>query len=260
MIMLMINWLAVLLLAMPSLTTASNGDDLPTIPLDEPTTVTLDGEAAALFSFEAVAGTALTITARHDQSQPDDPLNDPVLAIRHAAFMLAYNHRHGTDDPDLAPQDARIGAFVPRVDGVYTLYVNTYGGIYAGDITVTLTTVDRFALTVDEGDDLTTITGTLPRGESYEYVFDGRAGDTLTITARSVGRAIDPVLYLHDDDGELVAWNDDHGGFDDLTLDVFDAQIRGVVLPRDGAYVVTVADFLGRGGAFALTIIDDAPE
>lgn len=224
-------------------------DDLP---YDEPFTVTLDGESPALLIFTGNAGQTVTITA--NRADDDNPLNDPVLVVVRNGFVLAYNHRHGTDSPELAPEDAQIRDFLLPADGDYTLYVNTYGGIYAGDVTVTLTRFDAFFTTVEETDQRVTITGILPPGRAYEgYTFYVQAGEVITLTARDAGRTLDPVLTLLDADGQVITWNDDHAGHD-LTLDAFDAQIWRFEVPADDVYTVRLSDFLGQSGAFMLTI------
>jgi hypothetical protein len=219
---------------------------------DDPRAVTLDGDNAAILQFIGTAGETIRLTVTHDPDAPEDPLNDPVVAVFAPGWRpLAYNDDNNTED--LAPQDAHIASLTLPQDGLYIVYVNTYGGIYAGTLTVTLDVLDLFDLRVDDDtDDLTVLRLTLPPERTFTYNFATQAGETITLTAQDAGRTLDPVLRVVDADGRVVAMNDDHPG-DDLTLDAFDAQLRDLTLPPD-EYTLQIADFLGQAGELIVTI------
>lgn len=214
-------------------------------------TISLDGENASFITFEASAGDVVTLTLTSDD---DDPLANPVLAVLNPQNrLIAYNDNHFTNDPNLRATDSVIENLQLKQDGTYTVYVNTYGGIYAGDVRLTIETVDLFQITLDDADGMTTITGNLPASTPYHYTFDAVADDVLTITLRDVSGTLDPILAVMDADGNMLFQNDDHAG-SDLTLNVFDAQLRDIVIPADGEYIIIARDFMGMSGEFALSI------
>ncbi len=206
--------------------------------------VDLDGENPVVLQFEATAGQ--TIRAEVLAADDDDLLNDPVVAIiSPGAMLLAYNNNA---EPDT--RDALIPALTLPIDGTYTLYVNTYGGIYAGELTVRLEAVDPFNVQMTDDD---TRTLTLPAGQPYRETLTLTAGDTLTVTARDLNRTLDPALALYDAQGEQVAFNDDHPGVD-LTLDAFDAQLLDIAIVADGEYTLMVWDLMAVAGELELKI------
>lgn len=225
-----------------------------TAPIEtgETRTITLNGETPTLITFEASAGDVVTLTLT---SEDDDPLADPVLAVRNPQNrQIAYNDNHFTLNPDLRSTDAVIEALWLKMDGEYTIFVDTYGGIYAGDVVLTLESDDVFDIRIDSTDDATIITGMIPAGTPYHYTFSAAADDTITVTLRDTSGTLDPILTLMDADGEIIAQNDDHAG-DDLTLNAFDSQLRNTILPNAGEYTLIVRDFLGMSGAFEMTIV-----
>jgi hypothetical protein len=237
----MIVWLLMLLSLIAS----------PIAP-DDVLTVPLDGQTPLYFSFSGEAGQGVTIDLT--QADDDNPLNNPVLALIGDAGVLVYNNDAHPDT-----RDAQITDFILPKTGDYWIFADTYGGIYAGELTLTLTVSDPFRAVVVESDNLTTITAQLPKSHVYAYEMALSAGEQVTITVQDQGRALDPIVWLYNEDGELLAWNDDHLNNDpiDLALDAFDAQIRDFVIPSDGTFTIRVSDFLGHSGQFILTIKQD---
>ncbi len=224
--------------------------------------VSLPGdENPARLTFEGQAGDAVTITVRSVVPASErDPLDDAVVAVRAPdGRWLAYNDDHRNDDPDLLPTDARIRDLTLPYSGTYTIQASTYGGIYPGQVEVTLETGDPFAARIDgqPGESLA-IRGRLPQSRAFAYTVEAQAGDRLTITGRAARQPLDPVLTLTNPDGETLALNDDHGT-QDLTLAPFDARIKGFTIPAGGAYTVTLFDVLGRAGRFVLEIEWERP-
>jgi len=172
-----------------------------------------------------------------------------VAIISPADRVLAYNNNHATDNADLGDSDALIPTLSLPDDGTYTLYVNTYGGIYAGELRMTLSDIDPFNV----ADDNETRTITLPAGQPYRQTLTLEAGAVVTIIARDLNRTIDPALTLLDDAGEQIAFNDDHPGMD-LTLDAFDAALYAVEITRTSDYTLVLWEMLGSGGEIELTI------
>jgi S1-C subfamily serine protease len=76
------------------------------------------------------------------------------------------------------------------------------------------------------------------------YVYQGRAGETITITMRS--RAFDSWLVVNDPNGPMYEHDDDTGGGNDAQLTL--------TLPHSGPYVI-VANSVGREtGPYTLTV------
>ena len=252
----------IVLLAIGS-TTITAQDDTEEIPADafmqadETRVVTLDGENPTLLIYEAIApGDVITVSGRSLEADAEPPaVRDVILAVLDAdGEQLAYNDNHNSDRDDLAPADALIERLLLPEAGTYTIRVDTYGGIFAGEVEVTLTAADLYDATFDEdADGNLTITATLPRDSRYTYTFEAAAGDILTVTVQDTGLTLDPRLMLIDADGTVVASNDDHTS-GDLTLDLLDAQITDFSVEVTGRYTVIITDFLGRAGAFDLTL------
>jgi hypothetical protein len=103
--------------------------------------------------------------------------------------------------------------------------------------------------TIDFGQ---TITGSIT-AEAFRivYAFQGRKGDVIDAALTTTSGNLDPVLLLNDDQGQLLARNDDN------TADL-NAALVSQPLPRDGTYFLTVTRFgQARGttsGDFSLTL------
>lgn len=85
--------------------------------------------------------------------------------------------------------------------------------------------------------------GTIYPAEST-YTFDGKAGQTMTITLESAD--FDPVLSLLDASESEIASNDDFGGTLNSTIII--------ALPADGLYTVVAKSFSGQGGDYDLIV------
>ena len=222
---------------------------------DNPITFTLTGDGPTTFIYESPGHEFVRITARtlHELAEDEQPyVRDTIIAVWNATDeQIAYNDDHLTTRPGLLPSDSVIDNLRLQVPGKYQILVNTYGGISATEVEVLLEIVDPFETEIVEGDNQTTITGRLYEGSTYVYEFD--AEDPITITARDVSHTLDPVLRLYDEQGSLIAWNDDHHS-DDLTLNVLDAQIADFQIAVSGRYRLELTDFLGRSGDFFIVI------
>jgi hypothetical protein len=208
--------------------------------------VSLDGESPAYYKFSGVAGQAVTIDFM--QADDDVPLNNPVLGLIADGRLLAFNN-----DAHPNTKDAQIRSYVLPVTGEYWIYADTYGGIYAGDLTLTLTFVDSIISHSSQNQSSTMVNVLMPARQVYRYQMDFQAGDTVTLTAQSRTTGQDLVLWLYDEAGNLLAYNDDHGIIDD-TLNDLDAQIRDFVIPSDGTFEIVVSDLLDTAGEFMLMI------
>ncbi len=237
------------------ISTGAQADALLT--LDETRVVTFDAEAPARLTYEASGGEVVSITARTLEPATETPVErDLVLdVLAPDGESIAYNDDHQTDRTDLIPTDAAIDKLVLAQPGTYTLRVDTYGGIFAGEAEVTFSAADLYGATIERDTDSgTNIEALLPTGNPYAYTFEAASGDTLTFTARDTSNTLDPRLRLVDaTTGDLLAANDDHNTADPA-LDLLDARITSFVVPATGRYTVIVSDFLGKAGRFALTV------
>ncbi len=82
-------------------------------------------------------------------------------------------------------------------------------------------------------------------GDVDYFQFAGKQGDVVTALAStaSLNSALDPVLFLLNSDGTILAQNDENGLFFQS-----DSFIQAV-LPAEDAYYLAVTDYAGRGGA-----------
>lgn len=200
------------------------------------------GHPPTLFTYIGTAQEVITISLR-SVSDFDHPLNNPVLEIWDIdGKRIAYNDDFGDKNARLA--DIRLPA-----DGAYTIRADTYGGIYAGDFEILLVQSDPFRRAID-GD---TITFHLPAQHVFTHTLKLQAGTLLSITARDVSGGLDPLLWLSDATGLVIASNDDHASAD-LTLNILDAHLQ-VRIAQTGDYVVHIRDFLGRTGQMAVMIV-----
>ncbi|MCA9904584.1 MAG: hypothetical protein KC547_12080, partial [Anaerolineae bacterium] len=95
-----------------------------------------------------------------------------------------------------------------------------------------------------EGETLTESFATT--AEARIYVFNGSAGDVVTISMMPLGSSgLDPYLVLLGGRGEVYAANDDSPSESDA---FFGAVIEDFELPVDGSYFVLATTFSGRRG------------
>jgi tetratricopeptide (TPR) repeat protein len=77
-----------------------------------------------------------------------------------------------------------------------------------------------------------------------EYTFEGRRGQTVTISMSS--EDFDTVLSLIGPDGEEIAYNDDYGRSLNSTI--------VLSLPASGTYKAVARSFSGNGGSYTITV------
>lgn len=212
-------------------------------------TLRLDGKSAALLTYTAPEVQTITLTVRAISEL------DPVVELLTPdGQRLAYN-----DDASLtglAPTDAAlVGLTLPEA-GDYTVRVNTFNGVTEGEVEVLLTVVDSIPATISEPDEgITTIQVQLPKNGVYRYELPITTDQMVQITARDPFGGLDPVLTLRNAAGEVVTRNDDHNSTD-WTLNIFDAQLKEIIIPADGVYTLELREFIGRAGVIEITIIE----
>lgn len=163
-------------------------------------------------------------------------------------------------------RDSRITVELPA-DGTYAIIASRY----VGDDAEPTTGAYRLSLEqiVDGAPGESGASGTIPiaygqslTGEINDnqyllfYVFDGVAGDTVTISVDHISGNLDSVLYLYQSVGDgwiQIASNDDSplGG-------TYEALLSRIVLPQSGKYLIGVAryglDQESTAGTFSLTL------
>ncbi|MCL4255529.1 MAG: hypothetical protein KJ043_17355 [Anaerolineae bacterium] len=217
------------------------------LTLDTPTRFELDGISPQFFYYDGASGEIITISMTR-LSNFDDPLNNPVLEIWDVnGKRIAYNDNLSTDNPDAELHDIRL-----LQDGYYIIRADTYGGVYAGEFEIVIRPSDPFQQTEIENG----VEFYLPANTIFEYVMPFDAGDVVTISAQDLSFSLDPLLWITNSDGDILAKNDDHttAGW---TLYVLDSQIYQLTIPETGEYTIYVRDFLGRSGRIGLTIVED---
>lgn len=92
-----------------------------------------------------------------------------------------------------------------------------------------------------------TVSGSIRLNRKFDaYVFDGTAGQIVSVAMDPLNGTLDPVLFLLDPAGIQVAENDDaEGGGKTNSL------IREYTLPADGRYIIIATHFGGRYGVTA---------
>jgi hypothetical protein len=182
--------------------------------------------------------------------QTDDPLLDPVVWVTAPDYRLLAYDDNGAPEDDINPH---IAALKLETAASYRLFVDTFSGVGAGDVEITLTILDPFAIEPIASESGEALHIWLPQGEIFRMEIPVNAGETLTIRARDLSGTLDPLLRLRDASGVLLAQNDDHGS-SDTRLNVLDAQLAGWQSGQDQVIQIEVLDFLGRSGRFELLI------
>ena len=171
---------------------------------------------------------------------------------------------------DIVPGDNRNSEIVTELpaDGRYLVIVSRYVGPDVG------LTSGGYRLTLGQGEVLgadgdgvsaapvlltygETATGEITDDQYLTFfVFDGSAGDAVTISIEHLSGNLDSVLYLYQaiDDGWMqIATNDDSP-----TGGTYEALLSDIILPQTGRYLVAVSryglEFEDTSGTFAITL------
>ncbi len=214
------------------------GDDALT-PGQSISAVLSPDQPEARFTFAAIADQEVTITA-------SSAVFDPVLTL-----LDTDGAELAVDDDGAGALNARISKFRVPGDGMYTVVVSAFSPLIAqSPFNLLLELVDGSLTPTEDPGQVTP--GTTIEGEltvtqpEASYTFAGRAGDTVTITARS--NAFDTFLTLLGPDGDILASDDDSAGN-------LNSQIANFTLPQDGIYTAVVSSFAPSvDGPFTLLI------
>jgi hypothetical protein len=149
------------------------------------------------------------------------------------------------DDDSGGSLDALIEYFVLPADGVYRIIASDISG-EAGEYQLFL----RIAQLSIKGTLVPgqTVSAELEQGSRHHWLFEGEAGDFVTISMDALAKDLDVYLEVYTPNGELVATDDDGGG--DSNAAIFELELTDT-----GSYRV-----VGRGyndeqaGAYELTL------
>lgn len=219
-------------------------DDGIVIVADEPITVLLAAEAPTALTYTAESPQYVTMTTR-SPGEPD-AIDTVIRVLDPDGQQIAYA------DDGMDSNAVIVHLWLPTA-GDYTLLIDSFNGVSAGEVQVTLTVSDPFDADIVTDDTSVVINATLPHNGRFVYPLNMVADETLSITTRDTSLTLDPVLWLLDADGAVLYMNDDHLQ-PSLTLDVFDAEIIDYAVEVDGVIQVVVTDFLGNAGTFELVI------
>lgn len=219
-----------------------------------PVTVTI-GDSPAWLAYHGTAGETITITT---MTAITDTAPDTTLEILSSdGHRLAY-----VDDVVLADgtikSDAILDNFRLPVDGQYRIRIDSFNGVSVGEIEILLIQVTHDYIDITT-DNLTIVSGDVPKLGSLDYTLEVEADTTLSILARDTSGTLDPVLHVYDATDTLIGFNDDHQS-NDLSLDILDAGINDLAISEDMMLTISVSDYLGRDGSIELIVMKKGDE
>jgi tetratricopeptide (TPR) repeat protein len=95
-----------------------------------------------------------------------------------------------------------------------------------------------------------TVKGVVKSGGRYVWIFEGTAGEVITIKMSEDGSMLDTYLTLLGPDGAMLITDDDGG-------DGSNSMVRGFVLPETGTYTIVAGGSRDSAGAYELTLLDE---
>ncbi|MBC7811429.1 MAG: pre-peptidase C-terminal domain-containing protein, partial [Burkholderiales bacterium] len=203
-----------------------------------------------VWTFEGTIGQNVTITAIDAT-----PLTayrfevlDVAISLRDASGReIASNDDHAGYDV-MGDFDAQIAGISLPETGSYQVIVESVKG--SGTYRIGMSGPPQSFDLSEDG--ITRLEGELSEVfPAQQWLFTGRAGQTLTLTMSAITDGLDPFLRLYDADNNLLARNDDSA---DIALGS-DAQIAQLTLPADGVYLIEAARFEGIG-QYELIIVE----
>jgi hypothetical protein len=174
-----------------------------------------------------------------------------ISMIGHGDLTDTYLELYGPEGDLLTSNDdslndafARILNYVLPESGTYTIVASGYSGL-VGPYHLTLARVDLEEFPIAYGQ---TQSGKLkPAMPQERWLFEGRAGDVVSVSMIGYGDLTDTSLELYDADGALLIGNDD-------SLNDAFARILGYTLPASGAYTIVARSYSGQSGRYGLTL------
>ncbi|MFN8372428.1 MAG: pre-peptidase C-terminal domain-containing protein [Anaerolineae bacterium] len=235
-----------------------------------------DDTPTVVYAFEGSEGDVVTVTMV-DTSRRGTL--DPYIQLVNEDGDVVAENDDADSDADLPDSlDSQITEFELDSDGTYFVVATRFGqenGSSEGDYELTLdegggggsdnndngndsgNNDNADIVTIEYGD---TVEGEITDDTVYVYYsFEGSEGDVVTITLVDTSRSgdLDPYVGLVDENGDVIAENDDAERSARLP-DSYDSQITEFELPDDGTYVIIATRYGfedGTGeGEFELTL------
>ncbi len=171
---------------------------------------------------------------------------------------------------DITPGEVRNSQIVTELpaDGQYTILASRYVGPdetpTSGTYTLSLERVDEQAI-ISAG--ISSTTTPLHYGETLVgeitdqqyllfYVFDGTAGDNITISIDNLSGNLDSIMYLYRSSGS--GWTEIASNDDSPAGGTYEALLSSIQLPETGMYLVAVGRYGleqdGSSGSFDITL------
>ena len=238
-------FLIVLLIATPVLAQPAPQEIRPGSPL----TIDLTSSNPIELVYPAEGPQTITLIAHSLDGNVDTTLKIFTPEGR----LLAENDDLANSRPELLATDSIIEALALPVPGPYRIVVDSFTGINAGPVEVSIETAD--APVIGHPAQLPDLSHPVPPdvkyvipGQPMRIHVPGGALDFLliiegqpnvTISASRLGNVFDPLLEVRDPQGSVLESNDD---FDTGTRN---ARIVGWQPPGPGVYTVRVSSFTG---------------
>jgi len=204
---------------------------------------------AQVWTYSGQAGEVLTIKVNADR--PANTASDRERRERELLDTLLIVYApDGTvmaeaDDIERGiVTDSSTEVLVLPTDGVYRIEVRSRANLTGGPYTLTIIPAEEIAF----GE---TVTGTVELGGRYVWMFEGAAGQVVTITMSGDDGTLDAYLTLLSPDGAVLVTDDDGGGGTNSMIGRF-------LLPETGVYMIVASGYRGYSvGAYTLTLIGE---
>lgn len=209
-----------------------NGDARASVDFGSDVTGKIDSSTPTIsYEFRAQRGDVISAEARSATSSDLAP----------SIALLDPGNTNVASTSSKSPGSALLKRVLILQDGIYTVVVSRNGldkGTTSGEFQLSLRRdLQATLLNYGETDD-DEITAD---AASISYVFQGKAGDVVTVSMFKKSGTLDPSLTLTNLDGKTLATNDNATGKD---LKAHDARINRYKLPAAGIYVIVA----GRSG------------
>jgi hypothetical protein len=156
-----------------------------------------------------------------------------------ASLFVTYNGQQiVTDTIRPVPGERYLTSFTINADGTV---IPSDGGIIRGLSDLNYQPEVQTAITLLPGEPRS---GIITQENKFDvYAFDGAAGDVVTIAMNTTSGTLDPLLYVVDAFGNLIAENDDAVAGENIN-----SLIANLALPATGRYIIIATHFGGRYG------------
>ncbi len=209
--------------------------------------------AGTLVPGQAVAAT-FELGARHHwlfEGQAGEIVSISTLALDEDldTYMELFSpdgEQVATDDDGGEGSNAAISEFSLTHTGTYRVVARAYNEEQAGEYEITLEMVELEIEGTLVYDQVTT--ATLEPDERHYWLFEGQAGDVVSISMIATGEDLDTYLELFAPSGEQVVVDDDSGGDSNAAILEFE-------LPLDGTFRIVARGYNEYGaGEYELTL------